>query len=121
MKAFIEDICEHAGIIRIGPDADCFGQPFEVAVAFKLERDGDGNPVATIKALTTGLVPVTLAHTRAAIRALAERGLAARWFRITETGFGAREVRPALSSASDFWNCPSALGLDLDGATSEPS
>jgi hypothetical protein len=119
MKAFIEDICEHAGIIRVGPDADSFGQPFDVAVAFKVERDREGKPVATIKALTEGLVPVTLAHTRAVLRVLAERGLAARWFRINEKGFGVREVRPAPLSSSDLWDRPSASVLGLEHVIAE--
>ena len=81
MKAFIEEICEHAGIIRVGPDADCYGKPFEAAVAFKVEFDGDGNRVATIKALMSCTVPLTVAHARAAFEALADRGFKVRWSR----------------------------------------
>ena len=98
MKAFIEDICEHAGVIRVGPDTDCYGKPFDMAAAFKVEFDGDGNRVATIKALTTCTVPLTIAHTRAALDALADRGLKARWFRIDERGIGEREVRGKVSA-----------------------
>lgn len=94
MKAFIEDICEHAGIIRVGPEADAYGKPFDMAAAFKVEVDAEGNRIATIKALTTCLVPLTLAHTRAALNALADRGLKVRWFRLVQNGSFEREVRP---------------------------
>ena len=95
MSAFIEDICEHAGIIRVGPETNAYGKPFDMAAAFKVEIDADGHRVATIKALTTCLVPVTVAHTRAALNALAERGLKVRWFRISQNGTHEREVRPS--------------------------
>ena len=94
MKAFVEEICEHAGIIRVGPDTDQYGKPFDMAAAFTVEIDSAGNRVATIKALTAPMIPLTIAHARAAVDALSERGFKVRWFRVAGDRKLAREIQP---------------------------
>lgn len=96
MKAFIEEICEHAGIIRVGPDTDQYGKPFDLAAAYTVDIDSAGNRIATLKALTAPLTPLTIAHARAAIDALSERGLKVRWFRINRSGKPAHEIQPKI-------------------------
>lgn len=73
MKAFVEVT---SGVVRVGPDCDQYGKPFEYAVAFS---SADGKH-AVIKALVSGgeLKP---AHAKAAIQALKNIGLTAIWER----------------------------------------
>lgn len=75
MKAFTEIL---SGVIRVGPETDSYGKPFEYAVAFSV--DGD---VATVKALCSQDRGLTLTHC-AAIRSEFRRlGLKMRWERCT--------------------------------------
>lgn len=74
MRAFVEHL---SGIVRIGPDAVRYGDPFQYAVAFS---SVDGK-TAIIKALTSD-GNLTVAHARAAFRALGQIGLTARWERM---------------------------------------
>jgi len=73
MKAFVEYI---SGVIRVGPDCDAYGKPFELAAAFS---SVDGK-TATIKALVSG-GELSTAHARAAFKALKDIGLTATWER----------------------------------------
>lgn len=74
MKAFVEIL---SGIVRVGPEADQYGKPFEFAVAFSV--DGE---VATIKGLVNdGSMKMTPSHWRAGQKALEELGLKVRWQR----------------------------------------
>lgn len=75
MQAFVEKFCEHAGVVRAGPDAIAFGAPYDFAVAYKV----DGQ-----RAIIKGLVAngsFTNAHARAIIAALRAIGLLAVWER----------------------------------------
>ena len=74
MRAFVEHL---SGVVRVGPGCDGYGKPFDYAVAYS---SVDGK-TAIVKALTSqgGL---TVAHARAAIRALKDIGLSATWERI---------------------------------------
>jgi hypothetical protein len=76
VKAFIEPLCDHAGIVRAGPQCEKYGDPFDYAIAFVI----DGK-FAIIKGLVAdgGL---TSAHRRACFKALWDVGLIAKWERI---------------------------------------
>lgn len=76
MKAFIEPL---AGIIRVGPRAERYGDPFDYAVAFS---SVDGK-TAVLKALVAD-GRQTAAHGRAAIAALKAIGLTAVWERVRQ-------------------------------------
>jgi hypothetical protein len=76
MKAFVEVL---SGVVRAGPDAERYGDPFDLAVAFS---SVDGK-TATIKALVSG-GELSQAHARAAIRALHRIGLTATWERFKD-------------------------------------
>lgn len=73
MKAFVELWCEHAGIVRVGPQAAEFGDPYSWALAFRI-----GGGAATFEGLCFS-PPV--AAMRAAFRAVEDRGLKVRWER----------------------------------------
>lgn len=74
MRAYVEYL---SGIVRVGPQAAHYGDPFQYAVAFS---SVDGK-TAIVKALTSD-GKLTVAHARAAFRALKQIGLTARWERI---------------------------------------
>lgn len=81
MKAFVERLCEHSGIVRVGPECEKYGDPYEYAVAYYVE-----GPDAIVKALVVptedneehGLKP---SHLAACTRALRDIGLRATWHR----------------------------------------
>jgi hypothetical protein len=75
MKAFVERLCDHAGIVRIGPNCEKYGDPYEYAVCYHVEETD-----AVVKALVSDghLKP---AHAVACVRALREIGLRATWHR----------------------------------------
>lgn len=78
MKAFLEPLCEHAGIVRVGPCAERYGDPYDYAVVYLIE---DGT--AHVKALTSPDGNFSLAHHRAIVAALQMPVL---WQRITDNG-----------------------------------
>jgi hypothetical protein len=69
MKAFVEIL---AGLVRVGPEAEKYGDPFELSVAFS----GDGE-VATIKGLVSNGA-MKPSHYRAGKKALEALGLKVR-------------------------------------------
>lgn len=74
MKARVEIL---SGIVRVGPDHEKYGDPYDGAVAFS---SADGRH-AVVKALNSeGLV--TLSRTKAVIKALKDVGLIPIWERI---------------------------------------
>ena len=78
MKAHLERLCEHCGIVRAGPGCDHYGAPFENAVAVAF--DGMN---AKIKALSA---TPTLAQTKAAIGLLRSMGYTIMRDRLTPKG-----------------------------------
>lgn len=74
MKAFVEHL---SGVVRVGPNTDIYGKPFEYAVAY---ASADGR-TAVVKALV-GNGKFTQAHARAIIKALNAIGLQVIWERI---------------------------------------
>jgi len=74
MKAFVEIL---SGIVRVGPECEKYGDPFELAVAFS---SADGRH-AVIKGLVSD-GRSTLAHAKAGTRALNDVGLIPIWERI---------------------------------------
>lgn len=66
-------LCPHAGIVRVGPDAERYGDPYLYAITFSI-REG----WATFEGLCFKL-PVSAA--KAAIRAVEAIGLKVRWER----------------------------------------
>lgn len=76
MKAFVEYL---SGVIRVGPQTDHYGAPFDYAVAFS---SVDGR-TAVVKALSSR-GGVTVAHAKAVIRTLKNIGLDATWERSKE-------------------------------------
>lgn len=100
MRAFIEDLCEHAGIVRSGPDAEKFGDPYDYAVVYRIE-----DSVAHVKALTSQDKKFSLAHFKAIVAALESRGLIVKWQRIrrkTDQMFHAKLV--ITQDGEDFWD-----------------
>jgi len=77
MKAFVEIL---AGIVRVGPECNGYGDPFEFAAAFSANAG-----VAIAKGLV-GSDRYTLAHHRAGINALHAMGLVTDWERIKRKG-----------------------------------
>lgn len=75
MKAFVETL---SAVVRVGPDTDSYGKPFDYAVAVS---SVDGK-TAIIKALTAD-GKFTVAHAKAVIRAVKTIGLNATWERMT--------------------------------------
>lgn len=75
MKAYVEIL---SGIVRGGPETDHYGAPYDYAVGFS---STDGR-TAIVKALV-GDGKMTVAHAKAAFRALKDLGLEPRWERIT--------------------------------------
>lgn len=74
MLAFIEWLCEHSAIVRVGPACDRYGAPFEAAAAIRIEGR---------KAILKGLSgSVRLPHVRAAVRAVRHLGYQACWERV---------------------------------------
>lgn len=73
MKAFIEVL---SGIIRVGPDCDQYGKPFDYAVAFS---SVDGK-TAVVKALMSD-GSLTQTQARVALRTLNDLGLTPTWDR----------------------------------------
>lgn len=64
MKAFVERLCDHAGIVRSGPNTEKYGDPFEYACAYLIEG---------VNLIIKGLVAdggLATAHRVAAFRAL---------------------------------------------------
>ena len=93
MKAFVEEICEHAGIIRVGLETDQYGKPFEIAVAYTVEIEPTGNRIARIKGLGSPVSALSVNRIRAAmVDVLSERGFQVRWFRIARGTEGACET-----------------------------
>lgn len=76
MFAFIEWLCEHAGIIRVGPKAKKYGDPFDFAVAILLNGQ-----TAIIKGLVAD-GKFRLAHAKAIISLLETLGYGTDWERI---------------------------------------
>lgn len=77
MKGFVEIL---SGIVRVGPEADGYGKPFEFAVAFS---SVDGK-TAMIKALVVKNEKTVgdFEYTRAVIEALRNVGLKIDWERV---------------------------------------
>lgn len=75
MRAFIEQLCSHTGIVRVGPHAEKFGDPYDGAVVYLI--DGE---TAHIKGLTSG--GISFAHYKALSAILGLRGLKPKWQRI---------------------------------------
>lgn len=76
MKAFVEIL---SGIVRVGEDCDRYGKPYDGAVVFS---SADGRH-AVIKGLTAyGPKTLTVAHAKAAFRAIKDIGLIPIWERI---------------------------------------
>ncbi len=38
MPAFVEKLCEHVGVVRVGPDAHVFGDPYRYAFIYVIEN-----------------------------------------------------------------------------------
>ena len=38
MAAFVEKLCEHVGVVRVGPDAHVFGDPYRYAFVYVIEN-----------------------------------------------------------------------------------
>lgn len=74
MLAFVEVL---SGVIRGGPEAEKYGDPYDYAIAFSVI---DGH-TAVLKALTAD-GSLTTGHVKAALRALKAIGLDARWDRV---------------------------------------
>lgn len=74
INAFIEIL---SGIIRVGPDANKYGDPWIISVAFSVS---DGK-TAVIKALVSD-GKLRYSHYKAAYKALKELGLHPVWYRI---------------------------------------
>jgi hypothetical protein len=76
VKAFIERLCDHAGVVRAGPQCEKYGDPFDYAIAYLIEGE-----FAIIKGLVAdgGL---STAHRIACFRALRAIGLTPKWERI---------------------------------------
>ena len=83
MKAFVQFWCAHAGIVRVGPAAEKYGDPYRYALPFRIE-----NGSATFEGLCFA-APMSAA--KAAIRAVEATGLKVRWER-RKSGV-VREVR----------------------------
>lgn len=84
MKAFVEWMCEHSGVVRVGENCEKFGDPFEFAVAFVV-KTVDGRRIATVKALVnSGETRLKRDYGRALIAALASAGLECEWERIKQ-------------------------------------
>jgi len=75
VKAFVEHL---SGVVRVGPECDSYGKPFEYAVAFS---SVDGK-TAVVKALASDKAAFTVSHARAVIETLKSIGLKATWERV---------------------------------------
>lgn len=73
MKAFVEIL---SGVVRVGPDCDKYGKPYEFAVAFS---SADGRH-AVIKALVANGT-FKMSYAKEIIRALNKIGLVPIWER----------------------------------------
>ena len=90
MKAFVQLWCDHAGIVRVGPEAEKYGDPYRYALPFRIE-----NGRATFEGLCfTG--PISAA--KAAIKAVEAIGLKVRWER--RKGGSSSEVGGQLAEKS---------------------
>lgn len=97
MKAFIERLCEHALIVRAGPEADKPGSKYDFAIVAKEEGEK-----AIVKALVVPRPvvwwlrwlfpsrPFTMRHALAIIRALRDVGLTAVWDGLTRKSWKKR-------------------------------
>lgn len=74
MRAHVEIL---SGIVRVGPDADAIGKPFDYAVAFSASEG-----MAEVKALVAD--GFTMARARAIGRALNALGLTYTWKRFDD-------------------------------------
>lgn len=74
MKGFIEHL---SGIIRVGPETEKYGDPFDFSIAYS---STDGR-TATIKALVSQNKSFTLRHARAIIKELKKINLKPIWER----------------------------------------
>jgi hypothetical protein len=73
MKAFVRLWCEHAGIVRVGPETEKYGDPYQYALPFRIEKGW-----ATFEGLCF-TAPASAA--KAAIKAVEAIGLKVRWER----------------------------------------
>lgn len=86
MHAFVEWLCPHAGIVRVGPEARQYGDQFTYAVAFRVAEK-----IALIKALVaTGF---NVSYSRPIIAALRADGYASVWERCRAFDLEPRTVR----------------------------
>lgn len=74
MRASVEIL---SGIVRVGPEHNQYGDPYDFAVGFS---SVDGK-TAVVKALVTDDRPGTPSHLKAVVSALKEKGLTATWER----------------------------------------
>lgn len=77
MKAFVEHL---SGVIRVGPDCDSYGKPYDYAVAFS-STDGK---VAVLKGLVSDGRKASPSHLKAIVKALKALGLEAKWHRVKD-------------------------------------
>jgi hypothetical protein len=89
MKAFVRLWCDHAGIVRVGPKAERYGDAYCYALPFRIE-----NGCATFEGLCFA---APLSAARAAIKAVEAIGLKVRWER--HKGGVVREVHTRGSAA----------------------
>jgi hypothetical protein len=73
MKAFVCLWCDHAGIVRVGPDSERYGDAYQYALPFRIE-----NGWATFEGLCFA---TPLSAAKAAIKAVEATGLKVRWER----------------------------------------